>query len=293
MKHRTRSALGLLGCLPGVSQAAADTGAASAAVTGSADPLWTALGLGAAIVVAYGITRAVVRPLLGSGDDEDGVSAMSRVEIATLRACADDLAVGVAAADADGRVLFANRALCSQATAPILPGHRLAAACGGAGLEAAMRRVADTHQALDTELELSWGATRVRIVPAPAADAAASLGSVVFFRSRAVSPDAPAADPGERLRRGPIEIDPILRRALVDGGRMDLTDTEYRLLTYFVGHPGQVLTRAVLLRDVWGHKGPVYSRTVDTHVQRLRDKLGAQRDCLETVRGAGYRMRDA
>jgi two-component system phosphate regulon response regulator PhoB len=55
---------------------------------------------------------------------------------------------------------------------------------------------------------------------------------------------------------------------------------------------GRLQARAALLRDVWGLKGELETRTVDTHIKRLREKLGAGRDLIETVRGSGYRMVD-
>ena len=75
------------------------------------------------------------------------------------------------------------------------------------------------------------------------------------------------------------------------GRRLDLTLTEFKLLASLVEREGEVVARDQLLREVWGHQGPVRSRTVDTHIRRLRDKLGADRACVATVRGQGYCVR--
>ena len=69
-----------------------------------------------------------------------------------------------------------------------------------------------------------------------------------------------------------------------------LTALEFKLLATFMSRVGRLQTRGTLLRDVWGVSGELQTRTVDTHVKRLREKLGSGRDLIETVRGIGYRM---
>ena len=73
---------------------------------------------------------------------------------------------------------------------------------------------------------------------------------------------------------------------------MVLTALEFRLLKELMVQRGRVLTRQALLKDVWGLSSELETRTVDTHVMRLRDKLGEAREQVETVRGVGYRMAD-
>jgi two-component system, OmpR family, phosphate regulon response regulator PhoB len=97
--------------------------------------------------------------------------------------------------------------------------------------------------------------------------------------------DEPSLD-----RLGPIRIDVDAHRCFVDGGEIKLTALEFRLLVTFMARAGRVLSREQLLQDVWEMSGTVTTRTVDTHVKRLRDKLGSGRDLLETVRGVGYRL---
>jgi DNA-binding response OmpR family regulator len=83
------------------------------------------------------------------------------------------------------------------------------------------------------------------------------------------------------------------RLAYVDGQPVDLTYLEFELLTHLVTNPLRVHTRSQLLDLVWGWSIPLSSRTVDTHVARLRSKLGAYRDSIETVHRVGYRYRPA
>ena len=97
---------------------------------------------------------------------------------------------------------------------------------------------------------------------------------------------------GERPpdRLGPIHIDVDAHRAYVHDQEMDLTPLEFRLLATLMARAGRVQSRDQLLSDVWEMSSEIETRTVDTHVKRLREKLGPARDLLETVRGIGYRL---
>jgi two-component system phosphate regulon response regulator PhoB len=100
------------------------------------------------------------------------------------------------------------------------------------------------------------------------------------------------AGAGERPRDtvGPIRVDVEAHRAFVDGAEVQLTALEFRLLVTFMARLGRVQSREQLLQDVWEMSSDLETRTVDTHVKRLREKLGTGRDLLETVRGVGYRL---
>jgi two-component system, OmpR family, phosphate regulon response regulator PhoB len=91
---------------------------------------------------------------------------------------------------------------------------------------------------------------------------------------------------------GPIRIDAQAHRAFAGAEEVQLTALEFKLLTTFMSRVGRLQTRDTLLRDVWGMSGDLQTRTVDTHIKRLREKLGEGRDVIETVRGSGYRMID-
>ncbi len=97
---------------------------------------------------------------------------------------------------------------------------------------------------------------------------------------------------GEVLRAGVLVLDPEAHTVEVDGEAVHLTATEFRLLHYLMKKPGRVRTRERLLHKVWGYNEEVESRTIDTHVRRLRKKLGSEADRLETVVGVGYRLRE-
>lgn len=101
---------------------------------------------------------------------------------------------------------------------------------------------------------------------------------------------APAA--GELLRVGKISLDPERCEVQIQKRTLDLTATEFKLLMLLMQRKGRVQTRDKLLEDVWGYESMIDTRTVDTHVRRLRDKLRGQANLIETVRGFGYRMND-
>jgi len=113
----------------------------------------------------------------------------------------------------------------------------------------------------------------------------------LVLRIRAILRRGGGADADQaREQVGPIRVDPAAHRAYVDGEEIALTALEFKLLTTFMSRLGRVQTREALLQDVWGVSSDLQTRTVDTHVKRLREKLGAGRDLIETVRGIGYRM---
>lgn len=96
----------------------------------------------------------------------------------------------------------------------------------------------------------------------------------------------------EVLKLGEILVDRTRHTVAVRGKELDLTATEFKLLSTLMERRGRVQSRDVLLNDVWGYESVIDTRTVDTHVRRLREKLGKASDCIETIRGFGYRMVD-
>ncbi|CAG0991624.1 Phosphate regulon transcriptional regulatory protein PhoB [Myxococcaceae bacterium] len=98
----------------------------------------------------------------------------------------------------------------------------------------------------------------------------------------------PAA--GSIIEHGALRVDPDRHRCFVEGEEIELTAKEFRLLSTLMAKPGRVMTRERLLDEVWGSEITVTSRTIDTHLKRLREKLGPAGDLIETVRGVGYRF---
>ncbi|MCU0493212.1 MAG: response regulator transcription factor [Chloroflexaceae bacterium] len=103
---------------------------------------------------------------------------------------------------------------------------------------------------------------------------------------------ADRAQPTEVLTFGPLRLDAAAYRATLDGNDLELTPTEFSLLSLLLRSPGRAFGRAYLLDTVWGQSYVGGDRTVDNAVLRLRKKLGAVGDAIETVWGVGYRLRE-
>jgi two-component system phosphate regulon response regulator PhoB len=95
----------------------------------------------------------------------------------------------------------------------------------------------------------------------------------------------------EVLRVGPILLDRTKHEVRVNNRAVELTATEFKLLSFLMERRGRIQGRTNLLNDVWGYESLIDTRTVDTHVRRLRDKLREASSCIETVRGYGYRIK--
>jgi two-component system phosphate regulon response regulator PhoB len=105
-----------------------------------------------------------------------------------------------------------------------------------------------------------------------------------LIQPRQLTPDK------EHLRIGEILIDLPRHQVTVEGQPLALTLTEFKLITVMAQRCGRVQSREQLLNDVWEYHSPIDTRTVDTHVRRLREKLGSAARHLDTVRGVGYRF---
>jgi two-component system phosphate regulon response regulator PhoB len=97
---------------------------------------------------------------------------------------------------------------------------------------------------------------------------------------------------GVVLQVGRIALDVDHHRVSVADEVIELTATEFKLLKVLMERKGRVQARDHLLLNVWNYETEIETRTVDTHVRRLREKLGSEASLIETVRGVGYRMTD-
>ena len=113
----------------------------------------------------------------------------------------------------------------------------------------------------------------------------------IVLRIKAILRRGTAEEADDRLSAGPITIDPARHEVRVNGKRVELTSLEFKLLRTLMQRRGRVQERDRLLNEVWGYESVIDTRTVDTHVRRLREKLGKAGDAIETVRGFGYRVR--
>ncbi|MCK6384148.1 MAG: phosphate regulon transcriptional regulator PhoB [Rhodocyclaceae bacterium] len=94
-----------------------------------------------------------------------------------------------------------------------------------------------------------------------------------------------------KLAIGPLQLDPISYEVTLGGRAVELASAEFKLLRFFMAHPGRVFSRSQVLDQVWGDHVFIEERTVDVHIRRLRQALGPKGEQLiETVRGAGYKL---
>ena len=107
---------------------------------------------------------------------------------------------------------------------------------------------------------------------------------------RRQSPQQDKAKDPDIITAGGIVIDTPGMTVTVDGESVELTAKEYALLLYLVSNRGIVLSRDKILNEVWGYDSMVVDRTVDWQIKLLRNKLGAYRDCIKTIRGVGYKF---
>lgn len=119
-----------------------------------------------------------------------------------------------------------------------------------------------------------------------------SLRELVLRIRKLLKRSKAADEPGDHLSFGGLEIDGPHHIVKVENQPVTLTATEFRLLLILAKRRGRVQTRERLLQDVWGYDTAIETRTVDTHMRRLREKIGVAADYLETIRGVGYRFRN-
>jgi DNA-binding response OmpR family regulator len=100
----------------------------------------------------------------------------------------------------------------------------------------------------------------------------------------------PARERDGSIERGPVSIDSRAGRATVEGRRVGLTAKEFALLHELVSQSGRVVRRRQLIEHVWGEGAAPTDRAIDAHIKSIRRKLGNARECIETVRGVGYRF---
>ena len=113
----------------------------------------------------------------------------------------------------------------------------------------------------------------------------------LILRVRAVLRRNEPPQEEKRLQFGVFNIDIPAHRSWIDGEEISLTALEFKLLVTLIQRRGHVQTREMLLQDVWNMDPNVNTRTVDKHVQRLRQKIGIGSDYIETIRGVGYRFK--
>ena len=179
----------------------------------------------------------------------------------------------------------------------MLPGMDGLAVCreirSGAGYVPVLMLTAKSSE-LDRVLGLEMGADDYLTKPFSVAELAARI-KALFRRVDAMSSGMSEQPEAEELVVEELRIDPVRHRVFVRDREVDLTAREFDLLWHFASHRGRVFSRAQLLDAVWGYNHEGYEHTVNTHINRLRNKVEADPSApryIQTVWGVGYRFMD-
>lgn len=194
----------------------------------------------------------------------------------------DDAAFRVACAKTTPDVVLLDIMLPDTDGLEIL--HRIRATPGLENVPVMMMTAKDTE--LDTVRALDGGADDYLTKPFGMMEMVSRVRALLRRAGQSGK-----ADKLEVLCVGPLTLWPSRRELTVNGQSVVLTQREFDLLEFLMRTPGEVFSRETLLQRVWGWDFDGGSRTVDVHVQQLRAKLGTAGDCIETVRGIGYRVR--
>jgi len=108
--------------------------------------------------------------------------------------------------------------------------------------------------------------------------------------SEKISSKPPKPESQGHMTMGPLEIDTVGHHVYLHGRELNVSAQEMRLLTFLARTPGKMHARQELLSEVWGYRPDATSRTLDTHIKRLRDKLGKDAGMIQTLHGVGYRL---
>ena len=204
------------------------------------------------------------------------------------------------AAVADGAAALASQAeqrsdlLILDLMMPALDGLEVCKALRARGRATPILMLTAKSTELDRVLGLELGADDYLTKPFSVLELQARVKALLRRSSVTAARSAEAAThkPGA-IAAGALRIDRVQRRAWLAGAEIVLTPREFDLLWHFVQHPGRVFTRSELLADVWGYGHDGYDHTVNSHINRLRTKLGDERaesGFIHTVWGVGYRF---
>jgi two-component system, OmpR family, phosphate regulon response regulator PhoB len=176
---------------------------------------------------------------------------------------------------------------------PDLPGTEVCRRIRGGELgprQPAVMMLTAKGDEIDRVVGFELGADDYVVKPFSVRELVLRVGVIVRARGPARGESSPGVAKRRRFVVGALDIDVDGHHVLVGGTQIHVSALEMRLLIYLVEHRGRVRSRESLLADVWGYKPDVSTRTIDTHVKRLRDKLGIAGTLIETVRGTGYRL---
>ena len=203
---------------------------------------------------------------------------------------------------ADGREALARQTershdlLVLDLMMPLLDGLEVCKALRARGSATPILMLTAKSTELDRVLGLELGADDYLTKPFSLAELLARVKALLRRADLLRAAQANAKAQPSAIRNGELDILPERRQVRLRGETLDFTALEFDLLLHFAQHPGHVFSRSQLLNAVWGYTHDGYEHTVTTHINRLRAKLEAdpmRPELILTVRGAGYKMRDA
>jgi DNA-binding response OmpR family regulator len=206
------------------------------------------------------------------------------------------------AAVADGAAALASQSehssdlLVLDLMMPGLDGLEVCKALRARGRSTPILMLTAKSTELDRVLGLELGADDYLTKPFSLAELLARVKALLRRADLLRAAQANADGDARAIRNGGLEILPAKRQVRFRGAQLEFTALEFDLLLHFASHPGRVFSRSQLLDAVWGYTHDGYEHTVTTHINRLRNKLEAdpmRPELILTVRGAGYKMRDA
>lgn len=219
--------------------------------------------------------------LLLEDDDETRVHLSGLLHAAghVVDACANGPEAIFLATSTDYAVLILDRMV------PEVDGLGVLKAVRGAGIHTPTLFLTALHSIADRVEGLEAGADDYLVKP--------FAGSELLARVAALGRRQPVADTKTKLTVGDLEVDMLKRSVTRAGQRIDLQQQEYKLLEYLMRHAGEIVTRTMLLENIWSFHFDPGTNLIESHISRLRAKIdrGSEDELIETIRGAGYRMR--
>ncbi len=233
-------------------------------------------------------------PSILVAEDQDDIRELLVMNLRNARYEVSAVADGVAALNSQNEQ--SSDLLILDLMMPGMDGLEVCKALRARGRTTPILMLTAKSTELDRVLGLELGADDYLTKPFSLAELLARVKALLRRADMQRAAQGQATGQQVLIRNGNLEIAPVKRSVRYQGAVLEFTALEFDLLLYFSQHPGHVFSRAQLLDAVWGYTHDGYEHTVTTHINRLRAKLEAdpmRPQLILTVRGAGYKMREA
>ena len=227
-------------------------------------------------------------------EDQDDIRELITLNLRSAGYLVTSVADGLAAMAAQAEQVF--DVLILDLMMPGMDGLEVCKTLRAKGRNTPILMLTAKSTELDRVLGLELGADDYLTKPFSLAELMARVKALLRRGELLLAAQSAAQAQPSTLRNGALEIWPTKRQVRLGGTQLDFTALEFDLLLHFAQHPGHVYSRGQLLTAVWGYSHDGYEHTVTTHINRLRAKLEQdpmRPELILTVRGAGYKMREA